>query len=172
MTQTRGKVLFVIAHENFRDEEYEEPRRVLEDEGCEVTVASTSLDSARGKLGLTVRPDVLLSEVAVAGYDAVVFVGGSGAYEYFHDPIAHQLATDAHLSGRVLGAICVAVMILAYAGLLRGKEATVFESEISALEAQGAIYTGHGVTRSGNIVTANGPQSAYQFGLEILNALS
>lgn len=55
------KVLMVIASNNFRDEEYSEPRKALEDAGVRITVACSSLNTAKGKLGLEVKPDVLIS---------------------------------------------------------------------------------------------------------------
>ena len=44
----KKKVLMVIAPDKFRDEEYNEPRRILEGRGCTVTVASTSIEPATG----------------------------------------------------------------------------------------------------------------------------
>jgi len=72
----------VIAPENFRDEEYARPREILESAGYAVVVASRSRETARGMLGMRVQPELLLSEARAADYDAVVFVGGSGAQTY------------------------------------------------------------------------------------------
>jgi len=45
-------------------------------------MVSTSKEEARGMLGAKVKPDLLLSELKVEDYAAVVFVGGVGASEY------------------------------------------------------------------------------------------
>lgn len=37
------KVLMIIAHVNFQDEEYQAPREILEGHGASVTVASSAL---------------------------------------------------------------------------------------------------------------------------------
>jgi len=171
-TTLQGKsILMIIAHQDFRDEEYEEPRQVFEGRGAKVTVASSSLETAKGALGAQVKPDLLLKDAAVGDYDAIVFVGGPGAQEYWDDPVAHVIAQEAVAEGKVLAAICIAPATLARAGVLKGKKATVFSSEAGALKAGGANYTGASVERDGLIITANGPQAAAEFAEEIAKAL-
>jgi protease I len=165
------KILMVIAPENFRDEEYLEPRRIFEGKGCAVTVASTTTAPSRGMLGATVTPDTTIDRVRATDYDAVVFVGGYGAETLYGDRRAHALALDATGGGVTLGAICVSPTILANAGVLKGKRATVWPSQSKALVAGGANYTAKPVEKDGRIITADGPQSAARFGEEIVRTL-
>jgi len=167
----KKKVLMVIAPENFRDEEYREPRRILESKGCAITVASTHTRPAKGMLGMTVTPDTTLDRVRAADFDLVVFVGGYGAEAYYNDRRAHALASETARLARPLAAICVAPTILANAGLLKGKKATVWESQAKALAAGGANYTAAHVERDGTIITADGPTSAVEFGEALAQAL-
>ncbi|HQA04190.1 MAG TPA: DJ-1/PfpI family protein, partial [Thermodesulfovibrio thiophilus] len=76
------KVLMIIASQNFRDEEFLTPKQIFEKAGFNVIVASSSLNTAKGTLGATVKPDILIKDVNVKTFDAVVFVGGPGAEEY------------------------------------------------------------------------------------------
>ncbi len=167
----KKKVLMVIAPDQFRDEEYREPRRIFEQKGCEVTVASTVTRPVTGMLGMVVTPDVTIDKVRAADFDAVVFVGGAGARELFSDKRAHLLATEAAASGRPLGAICVSPTILANAGVLKGRRATVWPDQAKALTAGGARYTAEAVTSDGSIITADGPPSAARFGETVAKAL-
>jgi len=168
----QGKnVLMIIAHQDFRDEEYQEPRQLFEARGAKVTVASSSPEIAKGALGAQVKPDLLLKDVVVGDYDAIVFVGGPGAQEYWNDPVAHAVAQEAVAQSKVLAAICIAPTTLAKAGVLQGKKATVFSSEAEALKAGKANYTGASVERDGLIVTADGPKAATRFAEEIAKAL-
>lgn len=123
---------------------------------------------AKGMFGGTVKPDTTLEDVDVSRFDALVFVGGSGAKIYFDDPTAHRLAREAYENGRVVAAICIAPSTLANAGLLGGKKATCFPSESQNLREKGAVYTGKPVEQDGRIVTADGPGSAREFGLDVL----
>ena len=165
------KIVMIIARENFRDEELNVPLAIFTKAGAEVTVASPSLSPAKGKLGAVVKPDILYSDIDPAAYDAVVFVGGPGAVQYLNDPRAHRIARETLGAGRVLAAICVAPAILANAGVLKGKKATVFPSDQDALVRGGARYTATGVEVDGTIVTADGPQSAAPFANAIVKLL-
>jgi protease I len=104
-------------------------------------------------------------------YDAVIFVGGVGAEEYWDDATAHAIATATVNTGKLLCAICIAPVTLAKAGVLKGKRVTVFSSERDKLEAEGAIYTGKNVEVDGKIITANGPNAATEFAEAIVKAL-
>jgi len=168
----QGKnVLMVIASNNFRDEEYAEPRKVLEDAGARVTVACSTLDTAKGKLGLEVKPDVLIGDVKEGDFDGIVFVGGGGSKEYFDDPIAHKLAQGFYSHDKLTSAICIAPAILANAGLLSGKKATSFPSSADTLKARGAVFTNSGVESDGRIVTGSGPEAAKKFGEKLVEVL-
>lgn len=157
-----------VSSQNFRDEELLKPKEIFEKNGFKVTIASSSLNTATGMLGTKIKPEVVISNVNVKNYDAIVFVGGTGATEYFNNPIALKIAQDAEKQKKVVGAICIAPRILAEAGVLKGKKATVWKSEANALKTKGAIYTGQDVTVDGKIVTASGPHAAEAFANVIL----
>jgi protease I len=166
-------VLFrsIIAPKMFRDEEYLEPKRVLEDAGIEVKTASSKICLASGKLGATAQVDILIKDINVMDYDAVLFVGGPGSHDYFDDPDAHRIAKETVAENKILGGICSAAGILANAEVLKGKKSTIFPGEADLLKAQGGIYTGKGVESDGKIFTADGPKSAKAWGEAILKAL-
>lgn len=166
------KVIMIIAQDGFRDEEIALPKEILERAGVVVKVASTTMNTAKGMQGAKINPDILVSGVNVRDFDALVFIGGIGASQYWDDPNAHKLAQDALSAGRVVAAICIAPVTLAKAGLLNGKRATVWPSEAEQLKAAGAKYTGRPVEKDGNIITASGPSSAFEFGQEILRAIN
>jgi len=165
------KVVMIIAHNNFRDEELFETKHVLEDRGLMVTVASSRLGPARGMLGGEIRPDILVSQIDVNDYDAIVFVGGIGASEYWGSPIAHKIAKEAIKKKKVVAAICIAPVTLARAGILKGKKVTSWPSEANKLREEGAIYTGRDVEVDGLIITAIGPRAAKRFAEAISLAL-
>ena len=165
------KVLMVIASDRFRDEEYQKPRAILEREGVRVTVASSSLKESTGMLGLKVKPDILLKEAKMESFDAVVFVGGMGATEYWNSPDAHRLAKAAFSAGKPTTAICLAPMTLANAGLLKGKRATIWKDAAEEFKAQGVVYTAEPVEQDGKLITGSGPEAAEEFGRALVEAL-
>ena len=62
-------------------------------------------------------------------------------------------------------------MILANAGVLEGKRATVFPSEQARILMRRGIYTGKTMEEDGKIYTANGPASSEVLGRRILHEL-
>lgn len=165
------KAVFIIASSNFRDEEYEIPRRILESRGVNITVASSSLNMAQGIIRLAIKPDILINDIKVEDYDCIVFVGGVGSAEYFLDDIAHNIVKESIIQSKILAAICIAPVILAKAGVLENRRVTVFSSKIREIENSGAEYTGNDVEVDGKIITAKGPEAAAKFGKELTKAM-
>lgn len=157
------KVLIIVAADKFQDEEFGQPYNLLTKSGATVKIACSRLGPARGMFGRQVTPDCLLDTCKAAEFDAILFIGGQGAAEYFNSAQAHRIAREAAAGGKVLGAICIAPATLANAGVLQGKKATVFPSEEQQLSAGGAILVRRGVVADGRIVTAVGPQAAKEF---------
>lgn len=161
------RVLIVIAKEGFQDMEYAGTRKGFEEAGYEFIVASTETGTCVGKFGDKEEATVALKDVDVSGFNKVAFIGGPGAAPLADDKDAKRIARDTVTQGKVLGAICIAPTILARAGVLKGKRATVWDSggeQAVLLKEEGAIYTGEDVTVDGKIVTANGPPAAEKFG--------
>ena len=165
----------VVAPKDFRDEEFMIPKQVFESSGFEVTVASKGVKRAIGMFGATAEVDKDIVEVDAADYDVIVFVGGSGSSIYYEDKITLELAKFFYESSKISAAICIAPGILAKAGILNGKKATIWDSGdrnfIKILEENGAEYTGENVEQDGKIVTANGPQAAKEFAEKILEIM-
>jgi len=145
-------VLMIIAPENFRDEELFETKKVLEENGFSVRIASKTTGEKKGMLGGIANAEISLSDVNVDDYKAIVFVGGVGSSAYFDDKEALDIAKTAYEKNKIVAAISIAPTILANAGVLSGKKATVWDGngEFSKrLEEKGAEYTGNDVERDG-----------------------
>lgn len=133
--------------------------------------ASVRPGPCTGKLGMAAEAELALADVEPAGIDALLFVGGAGSAVYFDDEVAHGLARAVLDEGKVLGAICIAPSILARARLLEGRRATAYPSQEADLEAHGARFTGAPVEVDGEVVTADGPQSAAAFGMAVADLM-
>ncbi|MEM4263427.1 MAG: DJ-1/PfpI family protein [Candidatus Woesearchaeota archaeon] len=174
-----AKILFIVAQNKFRDEEFFYPRDILKSH--EQEVASLTTGTAKGVLGGEIKPDLTieaaLKKVKDDFYEAVIFVGGPGATVYFTHHAALDIAKAAAESDnvKVLGAICIAPMILAHAGVLDGKSVTCWDDDKGTqqkiIESKGARFVAKDVVVDGKLVTANGPQSAKKFGEKIFDML-
>lgn len=165
------KIGMIIAYEGYREEEYDIPRERFLKEGYEVVTISSSLGEATGKFGAKVNVDLQIDNVNVELFNSIVFIGGPGTSQYLDDPVAHGIAKQTLFLGKVLGAICMAPVILARAGLLSKKHATVFAGNAPELIDKGAIYIGKDVEEDDLIITGNGPSAADKFADTIINKL-
>ncbi|MDI6641582.1 MAG: DJ-1/PfpI family protein [Elusimicrobiota bacterium] len=165
------KIAMIIASKEFRDEEYLKPKEILSQAGAEITTVSSSLSTSVGMFGAKAKPEMLLSDLKVDDFDAIIFVGGVGSSEYWDDPTAHKIAQDAASANKILAAICIAPQTLANAGILKGKKVAAFPSIKSQLTQKQAVYSLKAVEVDGNIITGSGPEAAREFGEAIKTAL-
>lgn len=164
----KKKILIIIAHENFRDEELCIPKSMFIDKGYEVVVASTDTTTAHGMRGARVKPDILITDATDSSYAAIVLVGGIGAQTLFADTLLHRLIKSFNERKKPVAAICLAPVILGKAGILTGKEATVWSGAKDDLIKLGAHYRSQDVVIDENIVTGCGPNAAKNFAKKIL----
>ena len=165
------KVVMIISPENFRDEELVVPQNILTQQGASVKIASQSMQICKGMLDARVNPDMLISDIKPDQWDALILIGGPGSKIYWEDASVHAILRNAVKQDKIIGAICLAPVTCANAGILAGRKATVFETEASRLKDKGAEYTGASVQRDGKIITASGPPAAKEFGEAIASAL-
>ena len=166
------KVLMVIAANNFRDEEYAEPRKVLEKAGASVTVACSTMNTAKGKLGTggkagytdqrCERKPTMTASCSWAGE-----ARRNISKALLHTNLRRTFTARASLPPRS----ALRPAILANAGLLTAKKATSFSSSRENLQAKGAVFTGSGVESDGVIVTGSGPEAAGKFGEKLVEVL-
>ena len=168
------KVLMIIAQKDFRDEEFREPKAILEKKGIEVMVASTATGTATGMFGMQVIPDTTVDKVNPSEFDAVVVVGGSGSQTYLWNNLQiHKIVQSLHKRGGLVAAICISPVALAKAGILRGKKATVFRTAttLNELKKAGALISDAPIMVDGKIITGKGPEAAREFGQKIAESL-
>ena len=172
----KGKrVLAVVAPFGFRDEELQQPKQILESEGAEVKVASTVEGTCSGMLGARVKTDLTLGQARPNDFDAVIVVGGIGSPEHLWDNAElHSLLKQAAEANKVIGGICLSGAVLARAGVLAGKQATVYQTPqtLEELKKAGARYVAKDVVTDGNTVTAEGPAAAREFGRKLVERLA
>lgn len=170
-----NKVALVIAQDQFRDEELFEPKEYLEANGAKTVIASTSLDEATGMLGGKAKPESLLDNLDHKDFSAVIVVGGMGSPEFlWNNEKLHKLLQDMNAANKIVAGICLSGAVLANAGVLKGKKATVWETEESkaSLEKGGAEFIGEPTVKDGKVITANGPEAAKDFAQLIAKELS
>ena len=171
------KIAIIIAFRGFRDEEYFIPKEILKVAGAEVTTVSTKSGTAIGADGGDVEVDILLENLNPADFDGVVFIGGPGCLKNLDNEKSYRIARETISQNKVLASICISPVILAKAGVLEGKKATVWssimdKSGVKILKENGAIYQADLLVVDDKIITANGPAASKRFGEAIVEILT
>lgn len=168
------RLLLAIAPERFRDEELEVPKRIFEEAGIGVDLASTVAGTCTGMLGATAEAAMVFGDADPDDYAGIVVVGGSGSQDHlWGNERLLALVREFFAQGKVVAAICLAPVVLARAGLLSGRHATVYPSPAAVAEMQkaGANLLDIPVVADMQVVTANGPAAAAQFADTIITKL-
>jgi len=166
-------VLVYLPPQLFSGEEFEPTLRQLSAAGLQTRIASSDSAVAVSMDQVLVKPDITLGEAQVADYDGLVLIGGSGAALGWGDSLLQARCREFAESGRVVAAIGIAPITLARAGILKGRQATVFRERaaISILREAGAKYRFKQLVADRNIVTAASAEQARAFGQAVAAAV-
>lgn len=168
-------VLLVIAFEDYQPFEYSEPKRILETAGHKVFTVSDEFGMARSdNEEFSVKVDIKIDDVDIEKYDGLFFIGGPGALVHLDNQNSYKLLKKWQTTGKPYGAICISPRILAKAGVLQNKKATGWDGDNKLADiflGNNVEYIKEPVVVDGNIVTANGPEAASEFGQAILQVL-
>lgn len=167
------RALLVILGGRFQADELFTTQDVLAAAGIDVAIAGTvpgviRSTTAEGEVQIT----LLLNQVSVEDYDAIVFLTGSISRQLLFDPVAMGIVRAALQRGRLVAAMGPAVRMLANAGVLAGVRVTGYPGDRRNLQRQGAIYLGTPVERDGPIVTGRSSASASLFARTVAEALA
>ncbi|MGQ9465728.1 MAG: DJ-1/PfpI family protein [bacterium] len=165
-------VLIVIAPKDFRDEEFKEPYDLLTNSGIKVVVASTDTSLSKGMLGMVVKPQTILEAVEPDGFDGIVVIGGTGCQVLWNNETLHKIIKKFDEKKKTIGAICIAPVVLARAGILKDKKATAYPGVAKEIIPLCANYTAAELQVSEHVITASGPKAAKDFAKAILEAIS
>ena len=149
---------------------------VLRRAGVEVTVASAN-DGEKlqicGSSGTKIVADKMLHNCADNTYDLIAVPGGiPGAEHLAEHPVLDSLLRKQAQQEKLIGAICAApALVLASKGLLLDKIATCYPSYQKTLEAKEVDGEAR-VVVDGNYITSQGPGTALDFALELVEQLS
>ncbi len=164
------KKALVLMAEGFEEIELTTIVDVLRRGGVTVTIAGLKDGIITGSRGIKMQPDGSLDGIKET-FDIIILPGGSPGYiNLGNDSRVIDLVNKYFRNGKIVAAICAAPSVLAKAGILAGKNATIFRG--MEKELKNARYIDKPVVEDGNIVTSQGPGTAMEFALVILKRLT
>ena len=104
--------------------------------------------------------------------DVVMVPGGPGQQDLMEDEEALGFLRRQAASAQFIISVCTGSLVLAAAGLLKGKRATCHWAAIDNLALMGAIPTRERVVVDGNVVTGAGVASGIDFALTLAAILA
>jgi cyclohexyl-isocyanide hydratase len=137
--------------------------------GLDIKVISSSLDPVRSGSGLTIIPDVALSEAP--RLDILFVPGGSGVDALLDNRETLDFLRDRARDARYVTSVCTGALLLGAAGLLKGYRATTHWLSLDLLPLFGAIPVGDRVVVDGNRITGGGVTAGIDFGLVVAATL-
>jgi 4-methyl-5(b-hydroxyethyl)-thiazole monophosphate biosynthesis len=141
--------------------------------GIEVVVAGLQRGLIQGSRGIRIEPDAYLDDVLTRDFDLIALPGGLPGAEHLRDDARVQaLLRKMAAAGRYTTAICAAPMALAQAGLLDGKQATAYPGVLDGLKLANTRSLADAVVVDGKVVTSQGPGTAMDFALTLIELLS
>jgi len=166
-----GPIAVVVPLYDFRDEELNDLLDIFLQNGLSHQVVASVAGECVGIQGTRVDATYSFEQADAAQYSCVALIGGPGTEAYLHNDSLHDFARFFVEQNKIVAAICWAPAILANAGLLMKKNATVWVGAKNDLLTHGANYTGADVTVDGNFLTADGPDSTIKFANTLVSML-
>jgi 4-methyl-5(b-hydroxyethyl)-thiazole monophosphate biosynthesis len=163
------KVIVVLA-DGFEEVEAMSVVDVLRRAEIETTIAGLHDGPVLSARKVRVIPDTVIDAVESDDFDMIVLPGGQpGADNMNQDLRLKSMIKSFSDKKKVLGAICAAPLVLAGAGILRGKRVTSYPSYKNKLGD--VLYEEKTVVQDGNILTSRGAGTALLFALAIVERL-
>lgn len=138
------------------------------------TVSITDNRMVTGAHGITVQSDRVLpgNEEEIGLFDMIILPGGMpGAANLKACPAVIKLISDFDRKGKWIGAICAAPMVLAEAGISRGRRLTSYPADSYRALFTDADYREETVVVDRNLITSRGPATTLPFAYTIVDCL-
>ncbi len=133
----------------------------------------------RSTFGFDVIPEALLSDIRAEDFDALVIPGGFGDAGFYEEALSEpflEVIRNFDKRRAPIAAVCVSAVLLAAAGVLTGKRATVYHqiggARKAELEGYGAIFVDEPLVIEGHLMTSTGPGTGIELALKLLERLS
>ncbi len=132
----------------------------------EVHLIWKTREPVRDNSGLTVVPSTSFADCPQL--DLICVPGGPGVSAVMEDAEALAFLRRQAAGARYVTSVCTGSLVLAAAGLLKGKRAACHWMSRELLREFGATPVAERVVRDGNIITGGGVTAGIDFGLTVL----
>lgn len=138
-------------------------------------------DQVSGRFGIKIKVDYNIRNETIdfSDFAALVLPGGfhSHGFDEAYCEALHHMATVFNRSGKPLATLCVGILPVSDAGILKNKRATTyhlsrFHDNPGRLRKGGAIYTANKLEVDNNIISCAGPASSLEVAYTLVEMLT
>ena len=134
-----------------------------------------------GRFGIKIKVDININkkEIDFSEYDAFVLPGGfhSHGFDEAYSDKLHEIAREFHKNKKPIATLCVGVLPVSDAGLLKDKKATTYNlsrhhDNPGRLQKGEAIYTAEKIEFDNNIISCAGPAYSLDVAYKLVELLT
>ncbi len=137
-----------------------------------VTAVGLTAGTIEASRGVKLVPDTTWDQINPADFDVLLLPGGMGGTMALCQHVGVQQAIrEFDAKGKWVGSICAAAMALNEAGILAGKKFTCYPGVEQQLPAN-VQPVNETVVVDGHLITSQGPGTAFEFALKLIEECS
>ena len=161
----------LLIDDEFEDSEFIYPYHRLLEAGHSIDIVGKKRGVYFGKRETKCDAEIGIDDAIAEQYDALYIPGGYAPERLCEIPqmVAFVQAMGHH--GKLICAVCHGPLLLAKAGILKGRNVTGYPATQEQLKKAGAHYTGQSVTFDDDLITARDPKSLPEMTALLLEAL-
>lgn len=135
-------------------------------------IIATKKGMVTGAHDVPIQPDGFIQELDLDDIDAVILPGGAPGYlNLAKDENVLNLIREMDEKEKIIAAICASPFVLAKAGILNHRNATIYPGMEDEIINAGATFQDNVVVVDKNIITSRGPATAIPFALRLVEIL-
>ena len=125
-----------------------------------------------GAHDVNITTDKTLDEINIDQLDALILPGGAPGFQNLRkNKRVLSMIKDAYEKKKIVAAICASPSVLATAGVLKNKKATIYPGMEEEIKKGEGIIQDDLVVVDNNIVTSKGPATTMLFALKLIELL-
>ena len=134
-------------------------------------ISLTGSQLVSGSHGIALQAELTWESADYENCSMIALPGGMPGTRHLaeHQGLLERIR-EFHSQGKWVTALCAAPLVLAEAGILKGKKATIYPGMEE--ELGDALVREERVVRDGHIITSRGPGTAMEFALALLEAMA
>ncbi len=139
--------------------------------GIDTCMAGVTGMECTGAHGVKISADMKAEDVDIKDFDAFICPGGGmGAENLKKSALVRDILKDGHKAGKLIAAICAAPIVLEAAGIMEGKNYTIYPAMKDTPVA--GTYYDKDVVKDGSVITGAGPAATPAFAFALIEYLA